>query len=96
MLTSRFAPSPTGQLHLGHAYSAALAHEAEHVRRGDFWWWQVANLSRIVFWFHPLAWWLRRELRIGRKGRPELHRGFLGTSGLEFAQPLGKRPSRLP
>jgi glutamyl-Q tRNA(Asp) synthetase len=28
MLTSRFAPSPTGQLHLGHAYSAALAHEA--------------------------------------------------------------------
>jgi glutamyl-Q tRNA(Asp) synthetase len=25
MLTSRFAPSPTGQLHLGHAYSAALA-----------------------------------------------------------------------
>ncbi len=28
MLTSRFAPSPTGQLHLGHAYSAALAHQA--------------------------------------------------------------------
>ncbi|HET9810532.1 MAG TPA: glutamate--tRNA ligase family protein, partial [Sphingomicrobium sp.] len=27
MLTSRFAPSPTGQLHLGHAYSAAVASE---------------------------------------------------------------------
>jgi glutamyl-Q tRNA(Asp) synthetase len=26
--TSRFAPSPTGLLHLGHAYSAALAAEA--------------------------------------------------------------------
>ncbi|MDQ3478079.1 MAG: tRNA glutamyl-Q(34) synthetase GluQRS [Pseudomonadota bacterium] len=25
MLTSRFAPSPTGRLHLGHAYSAVLA-----------------------------------------------------------------------
>jgi glutamyl-Q tRNA(Asp) synthetase len=30
MLT-RFAPSPTGELHLGHAYSAVLAH---HVARG--------------------------------------------------------------
>ena len=28
MTTSRFAPSPTGLLHLGHAYSAALAAEA--------------------------------------------------------------------
>ena len=28
MNTSRFAPSPTGLLHLGHAYSAALAAEA--------------------------------------------------------------------
>ena len=26
MLISRFAPSPTGRLHLGHAYSAALGH----------------------------------------------------------------------
>ncbi|MGN6059501.1 MAG: glutamate--tRNA ligase family protein, partial [Sphingomicrobium sp.] len=24
MLITRFAPSPTGRLHLGHAYSAAL------------------------------------------------------------------------
>jgi len=31
MLT-RFAPSPTGELHLGHAYSAVLAHDA--ARRG--------------------------------------------------------------
>jgi glutamyl-Q tRNA(Asp) synthetase len=36
MLTSRFAPSPTGQLHLGHAYSAALAHQAAREARGRF------------------------------------------------------------
>ena len=36
MLTSRFAPSPTGQLHLGHAYSAALAHEAAREAGGRF------------------------------------------------------------
>ena len=27
MFMSRFAPSPTGQLHLGHAYSAILGHQ---------------------------------------------------------------------
>jgi glutamyl-Q tRNA(Asp) synthetase len=28
MIVTRFAPSPTGRLHLGHAYSAVLGHEA--------------------------------------------------------------------
>jgi glutamyl-Q tRNA(Asp) synthetase len=36
MLTSRFAPSPTGQLHLGHAYSAALARLAARAGGGRF------------------------------------------------------------
>lgn len=36
MLTSRFAPSPTGRLHLGHAYSAALAHGAARQAGGRF------------------------------------------------------------
>lgn len=35
MLT-RFAPSPTGELHLGHAYSAALAHAAAREVGGRF------------------------------------------------------------
>lgn len=35
MLT-RFAPSPTGELHLGHAYSAVLAHEAARSAKGGF------------------------------------------------------------
>jgi glutamyl-Q tRNA(Asp) synthetase len=36
MLTSRFAPSPTGKLHLGHAYSAALGHRAARGAGGKF------------------------------------------------------------
>jgi glutamyl-Q tRNA(Asp) synthetase len=36
MLTTRFAPSPTGRLHLGHAYSAALAHGAARDATGRF------------------------------------------------------------
>ena len=35
MLT-RFAPSPTGELHLGHAYSAILAHDAARDAGGIF------------------------------------------------------------
>lgn len=33
---TRFAPSPTGQLHLGHAYSALIAHRAAQEARGQF------------------------------------------------------------
>lgn len=33
---TRFAPSPTGPLHLGHAYSACLAHDMARAARGQF------------------------------------------------------------
>jgi glutamyl-Q tRNA(Asp) synthetase len=36
MLITRFAPSPTGYLHLGHAYSALFAHEAARKNGGKF------------------------------------------------------------
>jgi glutamyl-Q tRNA(Asp) synthetase len=35
-VTTRFAPSPTGLLHLGHAYSALLAHRFARERGGRF------------------------------------------------------------
>lgn len=35
-LTTRFAPSPTGPLHLGHAYSALLAHDMACAAGGRF------------------------------------------------------------
>ena len=33
---TRFAPSPTGPLHLGHAYSAIIAHEMARAAGGAF------------------------------------------------------------
>ena len=33
---TRFAPSPTGPLHLGHAYSACLAHDMAQAAKGQF------------------------------------------------------------
>ena len=35
-VTTRFAPSPTGPLHLGHAYSAMLAHDMARAADGRF------------------------------------------------------------
>jgi glutamyl-Q tRNA(Asp) synthetase len=36
IFTTRFAPSPTGPLHLGHAYSACLADDMAQAARGRF------------------------------------------------------------
>ncbi len=36
MIVTRFAPSPTGHLHLGHAYSALFAYEAAQKEGGRF------------------------------------------------------------
>jgi glutamyl-Q tRNA(Asp) synthetase len=36
MVVTRFAPSPTGPLHLGHAYSAILAHDMARAAGGRF------------------------------------------------------------
>ena len=35
-ITTRFAPSPTGRLHIGHAYSCILAHDYARERGGRF------------------------------------------------------------
>jgi glutamyl-Q tRNA(Asp) synthetase len=35
-VVSRFAPSPTGRLHLGHAYSAVRAHDLARSKNGRF------------------------------------------------------------
>ncbi len=36
MIVTRFAPSPNGSLHLGHAYSAIVAHDLAHEAGGRF------------------------------------------------------------
>lgn len=36
MIVTRFAPSPTGRLHLGHAYSAMLSHDRARAAGGRF------------------------------------------------------------
>jgi beta-lactamase regulating signal transducer with metallopeptidase domain len=42
---------------------AALAHELTHVRRGDLWALQLAELFVACLWFNPLAYYARRAFR---------------------------------
>jgi beta-lactamase regulating signal transducer with metallopeptidase domain len=43
--------------------SALLAHELAHVRRRDHWVRVVELLALGLYWWHPVSWWARRELR---------------------------------
>ncbi|MEM7311936.1 MAG: M56 family metallopeptidase [Planctomycetota bacterium] len=42
--------------------SAIIAHELTHVARRDFVVALAAELNRCLYWFHPVAWWLRTQL----------------------------------
>lgn len=41
---------------------AVLAHELAHVRRADWLVSTLAELNRALYWFHPVAWIIRRRL----------------------------------
>ncbi len=42
---------------------ALLAHELAHLRRRDHWVRGLEMLVTVLYWWHPVAWWARRELR---------------------------------
>jgi beta-lactamase regulating signal transducer with metallopeptidase domain len=44
--------------------AAVLAHEQSHIVRRDPLVLFLAHLNRCLFWFHPLAWWLERQLSL--------------------------------
>ena len=46
---------------------AVLAHELAHHRRGDLWIMTLESLLMVVWWFHPVFWLVRRELRALRE-----------------------------
>jgi beta-lactamase regulating signal transducer with metallopeptidase domain len=44
------------------ARDTLLLHELAHYARGDHWVRLVELLTQVVFWWHPVVWWARREL----------------------------------
>ena len=41
-----------------------LAHEWDHVQRRDIVPWQFAALMQVLFFFQPMFWWMRRQMRL--------------------------------
>jgi beta-lactamase regulating signal transducer with metallopeptidase domain len=41
----------------------ALLHELAHVRRGDLYLHAIFMILQILYWFHPLLWWVRRRMQ---------------------------------
>ncbi len=39
----------------------AVLHEVAHVRRGDLWTVLISAAAQIVYWFHPLVWWISTQ-----------------------------------
>ncbi len=44
-----------------------LLHELAHVRRRDLLWGWLPELARLVWWFHPVAWWVGVQVRLERE-----------------------------
>lgn len=42
---------------------AVLLHELAHIQRWDVAWQLLANIVTAIWWFQPLCWWSRRNLR---------------------------------
>jgi beta-lactamase regulating signal transducer with metallopeptidase domain len=44
-----------------------LIHELAHLRRGDHWVRRLEFVATGLFWWHPVVWWARREVRIAEE-----------------------------
>jgi hypothetical protein len=65
-----------------------LLHELAHVRRGDGMVQAIAQLACAWYWFHPGAWWARRELRDAREEACDARVLAAGVRPSAYAQAL--------
>jgi len=49
------------------ACDTLLLHELAHYSRGDQWVRLVELIARVLFWWHPIVWWARREIELAEE-----------------------------
>lgn len=67
---------------------AARLHEQAHLRRGDWWVHLGAWLVCALLWFHPLAWWARRNLALEAERAADDHVLAAGVRPSDYARQL--------
>ena len=77
-LSVRISPAVAGPVTLGNTVllpadcsawpedklRAVIAHEHAHARAGDFYVLVMSQVSRAIFWFSPVSWWLHHRLTL--------------------------------
>ncbi len=43
---------------------AIILHELAHIRRRDHWWRWLETLATIIYWWNPIFWYARRQMRL--------------------------------
>src|SRR5581483_11936553 len=74
-----------------------LLHELAHVRRRDLLWGWLPEVARVVWWFHPVAWWVAARVRLERElacDQAALAHG--GGSAADYAETLVRVVSQGP
>jgi hypothetical protein len=73
-----------------------LLHELAHVRRLDFASQLAGELARCFYWFHPLAWWSLRCLRIEQEAACDDWVLAYGANPEDYAEELLSITAQLP
>ncbi len=59
--------SKNGTVPLCDALDQVVLHELAHLRRGDLYWGWTIELARIIYFFHPLIYWVGYCLNLERE-----------------------------
>jgi beta-lactamase regulating signal transducer with metallopeptidase domain len=65
-----------------------LLHELAHIARRDVPLQMVARIACAVYWFHPLAWWALRQMRVEREHACDDHVLVAGQMASDYAAEL--------
>lgn len=68
-----------------------LAHEWSHLDRGDWWAWMLSGLIRALFFYQPLVWWLRWQLRLCQDYLADREAAGQSPSAEDYAEFLTSR-----